>query len=435
MNKETISLCPVCLRRLPAKRVTEENDVYLVKQCPEHGEFKTVIWRGKPTMDEWMRTEENTPPTFWQIEPRLGCPYDCGLCATHEQAACCVLIEVTRRCTLGCPLCFANAVDDDSDNMTPDEFDALLAYLIKQSPNAPFNLQFSGGEPAEHPDIVMFIQRAKAAGFAHVQLNTNGLRLATEPEFAIALQEAGLDSIFLQFDGTDDDIYMRLRGRPLFDIKRMAIDCCAAAGLPVVLTMALVPGVNVNRIGDTLAFAFGRMPTVRGIHFLPVGYMGRRLDTPNDSIRLTLPELLQALAVQSGFRMAVNDFLPITSGSCLCAFHGNFLVEPDGTVISVTDSTSACCPCKRDAIAHARTYLAQRWGKERIVDGDEWDLFLSHTELRGFSITAMAFMDVWSFDTVRVCKCRFQVATRDLRLIPFCAYHVTSESGERLYGD
>lgn len=436
MNEQTTSLCPVCLERIPAHYEYEKNDVYLVKTCPAHGVFRTVVWRGKPGMEEWMQPEENTLPAAPEVAPRLGCPYDCGLCTAHEQAACCVLIEVTRRCTLGCPLCFADAGGEaDETDMTLAEFDALLAYLKEQSPDAPFNLQLSGGEPAEHPDLVTFVRHAREAGFSHVQLNTNGLRLAHDSAFAAQLNEAGLSSVFLQFDGTTDAIYLRLRGRALFACKRQAIERCKQAGMPVVLTMALVPGVNTDAIGDTLTFAFAQMPTVRGIHFLPVGHMGRRFGAPDDAMRFTLPELVRALVVQSGFRMAASDFLPITSGSCLCAFHGNFLVEPDGAITSVTEPAGACCPCKRDAIASARAYLARRWGSAHEKSGDEWDLFLQNTERRGFSITAMAFMDAWSFDVARVRKCRFQVATRTCRLIPFCAYHVTSCTGERLYAD
>ena len=436
MNENTVSLCPVCLRRLPARRVAEDGNVYLEKTCPDHGFFRTVLWRGRPGMEEWMRPEENAPPAAPGTSSRLGCPYDCGLCAAHEQAACCVLLEITKRCSLRCPLCFADAgAEDGRGDWTEREFSETLACLQRQSPDAPFNLQLSGGEPAEHPASTSFVKTARQAGFSHVQLNTNGLRLAEDPSFAKALAKAGLSSVFLQFDGTREEIYTALRGRPLLDEKRRAIERCEEAGLPVVLTMALVPGVNTADVGQTLSFAFARMPTVRGIHFLPVGHMGRNPGSGGDQDRFTLPELLRALSIQSGYRLSPGDFLPITSGSCLCAFHGNFLVEQGGTVTSVTEQSGACCPCKRDAIASARAYLARRWGGAYREKSDEWDLFVKGREEKGFSITAMAFMDAGSFDVERVKKCRFQVAARDGRLIPFCAYHVTSVTGERLYGD
>ncbi len=44
----THSLCPVCLQRVPAVREQEGEDVFLVKECADHGRFRTVIWRGAP---------------------------------------------------------------------------------------------------------------------------------------------------------------------------------------------------------------------------------------------------------------------------------------------------------------------------------------------------------------------------------------------------
>jgi hypothetical protein len=36
------------LERLPAARVRYGEDVYLEKTCPQHGAFRTIIWRGQP---------------------------------------------------------------------------------------------------------------------------------------------------------------------------------------------------------------------------------------------------------------------------------------------------------------------------------------------------------------------------------------------------
>ena len=41
---ETKSLCPVCLSVIDAYRMVEDNNVYLVKECPEHGLFKVIVW-------------------------------------------------------------------------------------------------------------------------------------------------------------------------------------------------------------------------------------------------------------------------------------------------------------------------------------------------------------------------------------------------------
>jgi|GEM_PF-6426696 len=63
MISSTESLCPECLVRIPAQRVVMGEKVYMVKSCPEHGEFRTLLWRGSPQWDSWVRPTIPTPGT------------------------------------------------------------------------------------------------------------------------------------------------------------------------------------------------------------------------------------------------------------------------------------------------------------------------------------------------------------------------------------
>src|SRR5690606_17990502 len=85
-------------------------------------------------------------------------------------------------------------------------------------------LQISGGEPTLHNDIISIIQMAKDKGFKYVMLNTNGIRIAEDDEFAAELSRLrGGFEIYLQFDGFDDGIYEKLRSKKLVEIKKKAI--------------------------------------------------------------------------------------------------------------------------------------------------------------------------------------------------------------------
>ncbi|NTV65749.1 MAG: radical SAM protein, partial [Oscillochloris sp.] len=270
---ETESVCPQCLARIPAQRVARGDAVYLRKACPEHGLYETVIWRGAPALETWLSPKTPSHPAAPLTEVARGCPYDCGLCPEHQQHSCCVLLEVTQRCSLRCPVCFADAgqgAPPDPDLATIGGwFERLLAS------GGPCNIQLSGGEPCVRDDLPAIVALGRSLGFSFFQVNTNGLRLAREPDLALRLREAGVSTIFLQFDGTDDAIYTRLRGRPLFAQKQAAIAHCAAAGLGVVLVPTLLPGVNVANLGAIIDFALGQMPTVRGVHVQPISYFGR----------------------------------------------------------------------------------------------------------------------------------------------------------------
>ncbi|HBF36118.1 MAG TPA: radical SAM protein, partial [Firmicutes bacterium] len=118
----------------------------------------------------------------------------------------------------------------------------------------------SGGEPTVRDDLPEIIKMAKKMGFPYIQLNTNGLRLAGEPGYAKILKEAGLSSVFMQFDGTKDEIYRQLRGRNLFAVKENAIKNCADNNLGIVLVPTIVPEVNVDNIGEIIRFGLSKAP-------------------------------------------------------------------------------------------------------------------------------------------------------------------------------
>ncbi len=191
-------------------------------------------------------------------------------------------------------------------------------------------VQLSGGEATLRDDLPAIIAIGRELGFPFIQLNSNGVRLAADPAYAGELKRAGLFSVFLQFDGTEDRIYRTIRGRALFEEKLQAIKHCAAAGLGVVLVPTIVPEVNTENIGAILKLALELAPGVRGVHFQPASYFGRHPAPPEACDRFTLPDLMRAIEEQSGGLMKVEHFCPPGCEHPLCSFHGNFLRLPGG---------------------------------------------------------------------------------------------------------
>ncbi|MDL2217289.1 radical SAM protein [Christensenellaceae bacterium OttesenSCG-928-M15] len=436
MNMEdTWSVCPVCLKRVAARYEERQGHVYMLKNCQEHGEFQTIVWRNGPPLSSYIREPINTAPSVRHTGGRLGCPYDCGLCEEHEQAACCVVVNVTEACNLRCPVCLADSGEEKTEpplNALLERFDALSRECVDR----PYNIQLSGGEPTVREDLPELIKCVKEKGFPYVQVNTNGIRLAEARDYAAALKAAGLDCVFLQFDGVDDGVYGKIRGRSLLSVKERAIENCRLAGLSVVLVMTVVPGINAAAVGDVIKFAADRVPYVRGIHFQPVSYIGRYMHTPKDEDRFTMGDLLHAIEAQTDGAMKMDDFVPLLSGHSLCSFHGNFVVKEKGAFEALSMQETSCCCCNKSAIVRSREYVAKKWSGA-TSDGeyaDEWEAFQKQTDERSFSITTMGFMDAWNLDLKRLKKCRLQAMTQDGRLIPLCAYNLTAMNGERLYG-
>jgi hypothetical protein len=455
----TESLCPICLRRLTAYRVCRDDTTYLVKHCAEHGEFRTPIWRGAPAFDQWRRPKIPVQPPALFTAVDKGCPFDCGLCGEHRQRSCTILIEVTQRCDLACPVCFAAAPSRGSEPSLV-EMGRLLRRAQAAGPGS--NIQFSGGEPTMRDDLPELVALGREIGFNFLQVNTNGLRLGRDRAYVKALRQAGLASVFLQFDGTEEEIYLRMRGRALLKDKAAAVEACAEHNIGVVLVPTLVPGVNTRNIGAILTQALDWMPAVRGVHFQPVSYFGRYPSVPSDASRITLPEVLRAIEEQSGGMIRASHFGPPGCENSLCSFHGQFMLLADGKVMPLkSPDTGTCCaaPVKADiGAARAIASVARQWaGRDfaltlakpeqgccRREAGDQagetapnapmsLDAFIQRARSHTFSISAMAFQDAWNIALDRVRDCCIHVMAPDGRLIPFCLYNLTAADGRPLY--
>ncbi len=436
---ETESLCPQCLQRIPAFYREVGGKVYLEKICPEHGEFSTLFWENAASFLRWQSETKNVAPKASLTESEKGCPFDCGPCPNHQQTACCVLLDVTMRCNQKCPFCFASANEDPAADPPLAQIGEWYDRLRELGEARPFNIQLSGGEPTVRKDLPAIIAMGREKGFTYIQLNSNGRRLALEKDYAKQLRAAGLSVVFLQFDGTNDDIYLRLRGEKLFALKLAAIENCAAANLPVTLVPTVTPAVNVDNIGAIFAFMLDHMPYVRGIHFQPVSYFGRYPEAPPSHGRVTLYRIMKELEKQTGGKIRREDLSPLQTGHSLCCFHGAFLREGDEFRVLKGPKTCSCCsPSPEEIIAKDRDFVLNKWALPRETSGcdgeeDGFDRVLRHLREDGFTLTGMAFQDVWNLDLNRLAKCRVHVWTKEEKLIPFCAYQMTNREGQGLY--
>ncbi|WP_243360196.1 radical SAM (seleno)protein TrsS [Fundidesulfovibrio terrae] len=440
---DTSSLCPVCLKRLPARRVGSGGVVRLTRTCPEHGEASVPIWRGEPPMASWRRAKTPSPPNP-EGASRDGCPFDCGLCPDHAQHTCTALVEITARCDLGCPVCFASSGLNGGPR-DPSLDDLTRMFRDIQARAGACNLQISGGEPTVRDDLEQIVSEAARAGFPLVQLNTNGLRLGREKGFARRQAEAGLSSVFLQFDGSDQAC-MILRGRPLLAAKLKAVEACAEAGLGVVLVPTLARGVNDAECGDIIRLALTLGPIVRGVHFQPMAAFGRH-PGGNGERGLhgpTLPEVLSALESQTQGLLRTCDFHPPCCEHELCSFSGTFL-RREGGLSPMAAASNCCAPAPQDiptaleGAVKSRAFTARQWSAPDAPPppgpmADDFDRFLAESGTRNrFTISCMAFQDAWTIDLERARGCCIHVAAPDGSLIPFCLYNLTSASGRPLH--
>jgi uncharacterized radical SAM superfamily Fe-S cluster-containing enzyme len=270
-------------------------------------------------------------------------------------------------------------------------------------------------------------------GFTFIQVNTNGLRLASEPEYAAALRAAGLESVFLQFDGLNEDVYRALRGRPLLAEKLRAIANCETAGLGVVLVPTVLAGVNSDQLGSLARFAAERNPTVRGLHLQPISHFGRY--PASARLGLTLPQVLNLLEEQTHGEVCGDHFRPSACEHARCSFRARYRVCADDR-LELFASDKSHNSQQGDPARRAIAATSRQWSRPFPQDGsdasDSLGRFLADTR-RILSISGMMFQDAWNIDLARIDRCCVHSLVPGRGLIPFCLWNLTSASGQRLF--
>ena len=219
----------------------------------------------------------------------------------------------------------------------------------------------------------------------------------------------------------------------------------------MVLVPTLVPGINTEELGDIINYGLSHAPAVRGVHFQPISYFGRYPEGARvDNKRLTLPELLRLLEQQGEGALAPAHFSPPACEHALCSFHANYLITEEGRLMPLGADQSACCstgeqplqpfPTALEGRQKSVAFTARQWAAapgpdpvEKSASQDDFDRFLARARSHMFSISAMFFQDAWNLDLERLRGCCIHVVAPDGRLIPFCAYNLSSASGATLH--
>lgn len=466
--ENTVSVCPVCKQVLPARLVIRNNRVIMRKHCSQHGEFETLVY-GDAEMYQRITpfNKPGIPSLKFAAQVDQGCPWDCGLCPEHRQHLCLGIIEVNSTCNLDCPLCLADAEGpghhSTSFELNRDQVNYMLDKFV-ETENQPEVVQFSGGEPSLHPQILEFIALAQSKGISYVMLNTNGIRIARDDRFLEGLAKLK-PHIYLQFDGFDPQTNLALRGRAdLLELKLKALDRLAEADLRVVLVPVIEYNVNEHEIGRIVEFAI-RHPAIFGISFHSAFHAQRHL--PTDPLnRITAPDILKAMEAQIHGLLRLDDFVPIpccapSCGVATYAFLTEERVIPIPRLVPVNMYLNYISNRSTPSLDQGLLDLLERlWSSGAKVGSDQatrfvlealtparvpvqmpdsdWTgercgscqlgLSLSHHTTRDlgrhiFMISVRDFMDPYNFDVKEIHKCCLGVLQPDGRAVPFCAYN------------
>ncbi len=430
----TLSICSTCLRRVDAKIVFENSNVYMLKNCKEHGFEKVLI----ATDIEYYKKLRNynkpsETPLKFNTATHYGCPYDCGLCQDHEQHSCLTVIEITDRCNLQCPTCYAMSSPHYGRHRSVEEATKMLDIIVANE-GSPDVVQISGGEPTLHPDFFTILDIAKTKPIKHLMVNTNGIRIAKDFEFAKRLATYAPDfEIYLQFDSFKPSALELLRGKDLTEIRMKALEHLNALNLSTTLVVTLQQGVNDDEIGKIITFAL-QQKCVRGVTFQPTQVAGRTQNFNPATDRITLTDVRQKILDQTTI-FTPNDLIPVPCNPDALVM--GYALKLAGQTFPLTRyiDPAHLLDNSRNTIIYEQDDVL----KEKMIDifstGISVDRVeenmkqllccLPQIEAPGlgyenlFRIIIMRFIDAYDFDVRAIKKSCVHIVHKDGRIIPF----------------
>ncbi|MCP8310372.1 MAG: radical SAM protein [Candidatus Methylarchaceae archaeon HK01M] len=469
--RETKSICPECNKVLPATVFERDGKVWIEKNCPDHGKTKELYWG---SYEMYQRASKHSMRGRGIDEPYIrkevvNCPSDCGLCKDHLTHTNLANIVVTNRCDLACWYCFfyakrAGYIYEPS----LDQIREMAKNLRNQKPVPGNAVQLTGGEPCLRDDIIEIIKIVKGEGIDHVQLNTDGIRLANDPTLARRVREAGTNTIYLSFDGLTPETNPKNH----WEIASI-LENCKSAGMGIVFVPTVIRGMNDHEVGGMVKFAAENIEVVRGLNFQPVSLTGRLTRAERDKYRITIPDVIKRIEEQTDGEIAKDDFYPVPCTGPVSEFvealtgrvHYELSVHfTCGAATYVFIEDDNLIPITRfvdiDGLFEYLTEKAEeiKKGKNRywvaikvlsklkkFVDKEKqpkglnlskiiFNTLLKHNykELGEFHhkslfIGMMHFQDKYNYDIERVMRCGIHYLVPDGRIIPFCAFNVIPE--------
>lgn len=456
--KITRSLCPECQKPIRAEFSVVGDNVTLSKTCPKHGRFEEKC-SDRRTFERaskyWKNVQEKR-------NSKAATDFRHGY-AKHLTETCLAIIDLTSRCNLRCSYCFANSAGKTVYEPTLKQIKDQISFLREAQPRSNAIL-FSGGEPTLRPDILEILDHARAKRFECLMIATNGIRLSNDLDLMRDLVKHGVWVLYLSFDGLTDETNKEKRNHRIIE---KLVENCRKTGMGLILVPTIIKGTNDHEVNDILEFAIKNVDVVRGVNFQPVGFSGRMPGKERAKHRYTISDLCKDIERQSGGKIGVNEFYPVTAaipfmnflealggertikfsmhpmcGSATYVYVDKGKVIPLSEFLDVDGFLDLCKKYTKKlggknsinrtiAIASFLNESRKFIGNKRVeLIGLLVNLIwkrdyaaLEEFHKKALFVGAMHFQDMYNLDLERLKRCGVHYVTPDKRLIPFCAYN------------
>ena len=472
----TQSICPDCNMILDAEVFERDGKVFMTKTCPTHGECEELYFGSyemyKKFSTYWMDGKGAHAPNV--MIDKCSCPNNCGLCSNHLSHSGLANMIVTNRCDLTCWYCFFYVKKglEGAYMYEPslDQVRAMMKTLRAERPIPGNSMQITGGEPMLREDIVDVIKIMKEEGVDHIQMNTNGIRFALDPEAMREVRLAGVNNLYLSFDG----VTARTNPKNHWEVP-YALESARKTGTTVVFVPTVIKSINDHELGGIIRYAQKNLDVVHAVNFQPVSLTGRMGKKEREKYRITIPDCIQRIEEQTNGEVTIDDWFPVPSCMPLTNVIEAFSSKPKyelsihfacgaGTYIFEDQETKKFVPLTKFADIQGMLELFEdkaeeiRSGKNKyftmlevvrklssFVDKKKQPAGLDLAKMfgnilmkrsfgsvgswhvKGLFLGMMHFQDKYNEDLERLQRCDIHYVTPDLRIIPFCAFNVIPE--------
>jgi len=472
----SLSLCPECNALLNTVLFRKDGGVWLRKLCPDHGETEELYWGD---YDFYMKSREQSRDGRGIENPHTEiinpCPYNCGLCPRHKSHTALLNLVITNRCDLACWYCFFYAeasgyVYEPSLN----HIRYMLTVARSTKPIPALAVQITGGEPTLRQDLVEIAKMCKELGFKHVQINTNGITVAFNPDLTVKLRQLGVNTYYMSFDGVT----------PMTNPKNhweipYALENARKVGLGVVLVPTVIKNVNDHEVGAMVKFGLKHNEIIRGVNFQPVSLVGRMTKQERLKYRITIPDVIKRIEEQTDgmikmedwytvpFTIPLSRFIEAVTGvrqfemsnhfACGAATYvfqdrdtGKIVAIPqfidvEGLFEYLTEKIEELENGKSRKMVLIKTLLninkfidwkkvPPRLAKRKRLFWILYKILIKHDykslgefHLNSLFLGMMHFMDKYNYDIARIQRCDIHYSTPDGRIVPFCTFNVMPE--------
>lgn len=162
MNNQTVSLCEICYKHIPATRFERDGAMWIGKTCPQHG-YKENILDTDAAFYQTQQYVKRSPSSYW--------------------------LDITNRCNLDCPHCY-----QVPDNQSKDPSIELLMMQVKSWPDDGMPVSLVGAEPTTRKDLFELVKaiQSQPGKPRMILIVTNGINLA---KYDYAKQFAGVENL------------------------------------------------------------------------------------------------------------------------------------------------------------------------------------------------------------------------------------------------